>query len=127
MLFSDGVRIRLADLPPQVSSAVSSAEPGERTAEELAEMGLKDRSKQKISEIERDEIVKALEQTHGNVSQAAKLLKISRKTMQTKIKKFGLEGSRRRGGPESKNPAARRRDGVENPTRWRQGRVFLTL
>jgi transcriptional regulator of acetoin/glycerol metabolism len=40
--------------------------------------------------MERDEIVKALDETGGNVSQAAKLLKISRKTLQTKMKEFGL-------------------------------------
>jgi two-component system response regulator AtoC len=53
-------------------------------------LGLKDRVRQKMAEMERDEITKALEETGGNVSQAAKLLKISRKTLQTKMKEFGL-------------------------------------
>ena len=35
-------------------------------------------------------VVRALEQTHGNVTHAARLLKISRKSLQTKMKELGL-------------------------------------
>ena len=35
-------------------------------------------------------IVKALEQTGGNVTQAARQLRISRKSLQTKMKELGL-------------------------------------
>ena len=35
-------------------------------------------------------IVRALDETGGNVTQAAKLLKISRKSLQMKMKEFGL-------------------------------------
>jgi two-component system response regulator AtoC len=40
--------------------------------------------------LERELISKALLQTGGNVTQAAERLKISRKTLQTKMKDLGL-------------------------------------
>ncbi|HEX7704159.1 MAG TPA: helix-turn-helix domain-containing protein, partial [Kofleriaceae bacterium] len=40
--------------------------------------------------VERELIVKALDETGGNVTQAARLLKISRKSLQMKMKEFGL-------------------------------------
>jgi DNA-binding NtrC family response regulator len=43
--------------------------------------------------LERDLIGKALAQTGGNVTQAADKLKISRKTLQTKMKELGLRES----------------------------------
>ena len=54
------------------------------------EGGLKDLVRAKAAEVERDLIMKALEQTGGNVTRAAKLLQISRKSLQTKMKEFGL-------------------------------------
>ena len=42
------------------------------------------------SRVERELIVKALDETGGNVTQAARLLKISRKSLQMKMKEFGL-------------------------------------
>ena len=44
----------------------------------------------RAAEVERDLIAKALEETVGNVTRAAKLLQISRKSLQTKMKEFGL-------------------------------------
>jgi DNA-binding NtrC family response regulator len=54
------------------------------------EAGLKDIVRQKAAELEKDLITKALEETGGNVTRAAKLLQISRKSLQTKMKEFGL-------------------------------------
>ena len=51
---------------------------------------MKDIDKQATAELERDLIVKALEETKGNVTRAAKRLKISRKSLQNKMKEFGL-------------------------------------
>ena len=42
------------------------------------------------TEIEKSFIVQALAKTEGNVTRAAKLLQISRKSLQTKMKEFGL-------------------------------------
>ena len=51
---------------------------------------MKDIVKQATAELERDLIVKALKETRGNVTRAAKKLKISRKSLQNKMKEFGL-------------------------------------
>jgi two-component system, NtrC family, response regulator AtoC len=51
---------------------------------------LKDIVRAETSRVERELIVKALEETKGNVTQAAKLLKISRKSLQMKMKELGL-------------------------------------
>ena len=41
-------------------------------------------------EVDADLITRALDETGGNVTQAAKKLKISRKSLQNKMKEFGL-------------------------------------
>jgi two-component system, NtrC family, response regulator AtoC len=51
---------------------------------------LKDIVRAETNRVERELIVKALEETNGNVTQAARLLKISRKSLQMKMKEFGL-------------------------------------
>ena len=43
-----------------------------------------------VDEFERELIVRALEKTQGNVTHTARLLKISRKSLQTKMKELGL-------------------------------------
>ncbi|MEZ4363877.1 MAG: sigma-54 dependent transcriptional regulator [Kofleriaceae bacterium] len=63
----------------------------EPTAAELSgDTSLKDIVRAETSRVERELIVKALEETTGNVTQAARLLKISRKSLQMKMKDFGL-------------------------------------
>jgi DNA-binding NtrC family response regulator len=52
--------------------------------------GLKEQVKAAMSRLERDLIQKALEQTNGNVTHAARLLKISRKGLQLKMKELSL-------------------------------------
>ena len=54
------------------------------------ETGLKDIVRQRAAELEKDLITRALEETGGNVTRAAKLLQISRKSLQTKMKEFSL-------------------------------------
>ena len=51
---------------------------------------LKELVRAETDRVERELIVRALDETGGNVTQAAKLLKISRKSLQTKMKEFGL-------------------------------------
>jgi len=43
-----------------------------------------------MSKLERELVRRALEQTTGNVTHAARLLKISRKGLQLKMKELGL-------------------------------------
>ena len=49
------------------------------------------RSKKTLGEMERELIVQALQETDANISQAAKILGISRGSLYSKIKKHGLE------------------------------------
>jgi DNA-binding NtrC family response regulator len=112
LLFADGPMITLGDLPspirpahpltpplgaPAISSnATATAGPTAIPAPEgisaPAEGGLKDLVRARAAELERDLIIRALEETGGNVTRAAKLLQISRKSLQTKMKEFGLRG-----------------------------------
>jgi DNA-binding NtrC family response regulator len=55
-----------------------------------AQGSLKDIVRAETSRVERELIVKALDETGGNVTQAARLLKISRKSLQMKMKELGL-------------------------------------
>ncbi|MCC7535742.1 MAG: sigma-54-dependent Fis family transcriptional regulator [Deltaproteobacteria bacterium] len=119
LLFSDDRTIRLADLPveirglggtPTPTSVSSPAFPAARahdgaegraadetpaggvatTGEAAAAAGLKEAVKEAMVKVERDLIVRALSQTGHNVTHAARLLKISRKSLQTKMKELGL-------------------------------------
>ncbi len=110
LLFCKNEKIERADLqlstgpePPRalevpVMSRTTSSGPmvpidDEPDDDELAQSGsgsLKDIVRAETSRVERELIVKALEETHGNVTQAARLLKISRKSLQMKMKELGL-------------------------------------
>jgi DNA-binding NtrC family response regulator len=54
------------------------------------EVGLKAQVKEAIAKVERDLIVRALAARSGNVTHTARDLKISRKSLQTKMKELGL-------------------------------------
>ncbi len=88
ILFSDGPRLELKDLPESVRGGPAPV-PGEPTPAP-GETPLKDLVKMKAAEVEKEAIAKALEATQGNVTRAAKLLQISRKSLQTKMKELGL-------------------------------------
>jgi DNA-binding NtrC family response regulator len=85
--------ISVADLPGDVRqvSTDSALDPGVSTPDPAGEGdGLKERVKAATSRLERSLINKALEQTGGNVTHAARILKISRKGLQLKMKELGL-------------------------------------
>jgi len=100
MLFSSDDTLGAGDLPPEVrdgNPAPAEAAPArERQASSGdaisvgEETSLKDIVRAETSRVERELIARALEETGGNVTQAAKLLKISRKSLQMKMKEFGL-------------------------------------
>jgi transcriptional regulator with PAS, ATPase and Fis domain len=69
-----------------VSAVVRSGSFDTFSTEDLKEMDLNKR----IETIEKREILKALDESRGNKSQAARLLGISRFTLQRKIDKYGL-------------------------------------
>ena len=95
VLFADSNQIEFADLSPELREATSSPRP--RTSQAPAPMdlatsldGLKEQVKAAMSRLERELIQRALDQTAGNVTHAARLLKISRKGLQLKMKELGL-------------------------------------
>ena len=119
ILFCKGERIALADLPDEISNAKGTITgsmkrpdftpttavtagsfeddddlegPGEIVGELAGATSgsLKDIVRAETSRVERELIAKALSETGGNVTQAARLLKISRKSLQMKMKELGL-------------------------------------
>ena len=93
VLFCDAQRVRTEDLPPEVRGgpAVPIAVPDANIEAALAgEGGLKEHVKVAMSKLERELVSRALTQTGGNVTHAARLLKISRKGLQLKMKELGL-------------------------------------
>jgi len=91
ILFAEGPVIRAADLPASLRTP-GAAEAQPAGASGLAPGPLKEIVKGQVQAIERDLIVRGLEVTGGNVTRTAKLLKISRKSLQMKMKEFGLRG-----------------------------------
>ncbi len=85
VLFTDGSKVQVEHLPAEIGSKgrpVSDA-----TSQEV---GLKEQVRAAMSQLERQLIHKALEQTGGNVTHTARLLKLSRKGLQLKMKELGL-------------------------------------
>ena len=96
VLLSDGDTIRLRDLAPEVRAAAPGAggaaavEEDDDDASGSAPGGLKEQVREATARLEREMIVRALAQTGHNVTQTARLLKISRKSLQIKMKELGL-------------------------------------
>lgn len=84
----DGVRSERASTPPPPMALSSSAPPPAIGTDSSS--GLKEAIREATMRLERELIVRALEQTNGNVTHTARLLKISRKSLQMKMKEFGL-------------------------------------
>jgi two-component system response regulator AtoC len=112
MLFCEGSVIRLVNLPADLMGGVASSiedRPSDRlhlptpsqsnlpavstpvppgSAEAVG--SLKEAVRAETERVERELIQRALDETSGNVTQAARRLKISRKSLQTKMKELGL-------------------------------------
>jgi two-component system, NtrC family, response regulator AtoC len=86
LLFCDGPSISAADLP----KAMQRGETDELLEGTSLSDGLKEQVKAATLRLERELIDRALRETHGNVTHAARLLKISRKGLQLKMKELGL-------------------------------------
>jgi two-component system response regulator AtoC len=98
VLFCDASKIHASDLPPDVRGIPALANvplpEADLQAALAGEGGLKGHVKVAMSRLERELVSRALQQTTGNVTHAARLLKISRKGLQLKMKELGLrEGS----------------------------------
>jgi len=92
ILFCKGEQIDSHDLPGSDTGGSQAARPAVQDVGESlhGDTSLKEIVRARASEVERELICQALDETGGNVTQAAKLLKISRKSLQMKMKEFGL-------------------------------------
>ena len=95
VLFADTQQIQLADLSPELRESGLPQRPRASVAPPAMDVstnieGLKEQVKAAMSRLERELIQRALDQTAGNVTHAARLLKISRKGLQLKMKELGL-------------------------------------
>jgi Nif-specific regulatory protein len=105
ILFCEGPTIHAAELPPEMQSVPVAVPPAAASVPnvtpplgtampspptEARASSLKELVRQETERVERELIVRALEETGGNVTQAARKLKISRKSLQNKMKEFGL-------------------------------------
>ncbi|MDA3864705.1 MAG: sigma-54 dependent transcriptional regulator [Deltaproteobacteria bacterium] len=91
LLLSEGNQITVEDLPGEIIvSSHNTSKTNLPAKNSLDKGGLKEVVKQEKNRIEKEIIAKTLKKTGGNVSKAAKLLKISRKGLQNKIKEFAL-------------------------------------
>ncbi|MBL8722347.1 MAG: sigma-54-dependent Fis family transcriptional regulator [Myxococcales bacterium] len=107
VLFCDDPVLSAKDLSPEVRGDARSQTPapgtvGVRTDSHPAvdgqaadgqasgDGGLREQVRAAMARLEKDLILRALQQTSGNVTRAARLLKISRKGLQLKMKELGL-------------------------------------
>ncbi len=93
VLFSEGSRIPLELLPDEMKAA--STTPELESALRLdrgltGRVSLKELVRETTAQVERELICQALEHTERNVTHAAQLLMISRKSLQNKMKEFNL-------------------------------------
>ena len=85
VLLADDDVIRLAQLP-----GLHPGGEGLPAVDDLEEMGLKEYVRAHTTKLERARIQRALQAEDGNVTRAARRLGISRKSLQTKMKDYGL-------------------------------------
>lgn len=85
VLLSDGDTIGVADLP-----GLRGIPARPEAEQELDDLGLKEYVRVHTVKLERMRIRRVLESEEGNVTRAARRLGISRKSLQTKMKEYGL-------------------------------------
>jgi len=97
VLFCDTKSLRVEDLPAEVRGAGpvfhTPVPEADLQAALSTDGGLKEHVKHAMSRLEKELVGRALTQTNGNVTHAARLLKISRKGLQLKMKELGLRES----------------------------------
>jgi DNA-binding NtrC family response regulator len=97
VLFADGDHVFSEHLPPELmESSLPSQAPVEHE-----EVGLKEQVRAAVTQLERQLIFRALEQMKGNVTHTARVLKLSRKGLQLKMKELGLRDLPLRSGKEA--------------------------
>ena len=92
MIFAEDGEVGAQHLPAEIREAEAGANSDlvADLAAKPGETGLKEAVREATLKLEREFIARALEQTGGNVTHTARLLKISRKSLQNKMKELGL-------------------------------------
>ncbi len=90
VLFSESDTLETEQLPPKLRTPGPSSSQKEDKQSRPAVGPLKAIVKRHTESLERDLVVRALEETGGNVTQAARRLEISRKSLQNKMRDHGL-------------------------------------
>lgn len=86
VLFADGDRVFTEHLPAELAQSGLPSSP----LSGREEVGLKEQVRAAVNQLERQLIFRALEQMNGNVTHTARVLKLSRKGLQLKMKELGL-------------------------------------
>ena len=76
--------------PMSLAAPAGTGTAASTTSPPVSPSSLKEAVRAETERVERELIQRALDETGGNVTQAARKLKISRKSLQTKMKEFGL-------------------------------------
>jgi len=96
VLFCEGDEIGIDLLPDELKSpaglpaAAGGAAVARLDRDLTGRVSMKELVRETTAQLEKELIIQALEQTHGNVTRAAQLLMISRKSLQNKMKEFNL-------------------------------------
>jgi len=103
VLFDRDGEIGVDDLPDELKGAPAqeagaAASPWAGAPRDSKAFSLKEAVKAETSKVERELIMSALDQTGGNVTRAARLLQISRKSLQLKMKELGIREELAKGG-----------------------------
>jgi DNA-binding NtrC family response regulator len=77
----------MADVPAELIEAVEAREPAAAADERRS---IKDLIREKTEDIERQMIVRVLEECEGNISKAARQLGLSRRGLHLKLAKYNL-------------------------------------
>jgi two-component system response regulator AtoC len=96
VLFADGDRVFTEHLPPELTANTAPS-----LVTDHEEVGLKEQVRAAVSQLERQLIFRALEQMNGNVTHTARVLKLSRKGLQLKMKELGLRDLHLRTGKDA--------------------------
>ena len=104
VLFTNGDIVDAPELPPDLVARVKNSTDkaldvtfAKEAPPDFGDSSMKDIVRQATAELERDLIQRALDETQGNVTHAARRLKISRKSLQIKMKELGLRDDPGRG------------------------------
>jgi DNA-binding NtrC family response regulator len=90
MIFAEDGEVGVQHLPADLGQADRDADLVAAASAIPGTTGLKEAVREATLKVEREFIGRALDQTGGNVTHTARLLKISRKSLQNKMKELGL-------------------------------------